>query len=288
MPFTIEKAAKTGFCVGVKRAIDIVTREVTERGTIETLGAIVHNEQVMEKLAGIGVKVVKDIDGIRDNVVVTSSHGVSPEIEQSIKALNVGIISTICGSVRRAQIAAKRLSEAGFFVVVYGDADHPEVKGILGWVKGKGIATLDYKVVAALKPVPRKLGILCQTTQVPDDFSEFCKKVIDIALTKDSEIHLIDTICHDIRERQEATVKLAQRADLMLVVGGRSSANTKHLAELASHITETHLIETAGEIRKTWLQGKKLVGIAAGASTAEETIDEVINKLHLLNKSRGT
>jgi 4-hydroxy-3-methylbut-2-enyl diphosphate reductase len=284
MSFAIEKAARTGFCIGVKRAIDIVTRVVTERGTIETLGAIVHNEQVMQKLAGIGVKVVKNIDDIKGKVVVTSSHGVSPEIEKNIQSRNIDIISTICGSVRRAQIAAKQLSEAGFYVVVYGDADHPEVKGILGWAQGKGMATLDQKVVAALKPLPRKLGILCQTTQVPDNFSEFCKVVIDIALTKDSEIHLIDTICHDIRERQEATIKLSQRADLMLVVGGRSSANTNHLAELASHITETHLIETAGEIQKTWLQDKKLIGIAAGASTAEETIDEVMSRLQLLNK----
>ena len=283
MPFAIEKAAKTGFCAGVKRALDIVTKEVTERGSIETLGAIVHNEQVMEKLAGIGVKVVNDISDIKGNVVVTSSHGVSPDVEKSIQSHKIDIISTICGSVRRAQIAAKQLSEAGFFVVVYGDADHPEVKGILGWAQGQGIATLDNKVVAAIKPIPRKLGILCQTTQVPDDFSEFCKKVIDIALNKDSEIHLIDTICHDIRERQEATVKLAKRADLMLVVGGRSSANTRHLAELASHITKTHHIETAGDIQKSWLQGKKLVGIAAGASTAEETINEVISRLRSLN-----
>ncbi len=146
------------------------------------------------------------------------------------------------------------------------------------WVRG-GMATLDYKTVAVLKPMPRKMGVLCQTTQIPDDFVEFCKKVIDAALARDSEIHIIDTICHDIRERQEATMKLAQRADLMLVVGGRSSANTNCLAELSSHLTETYLIETADEIQEPWLKKKKLVGIAAGASTAEETIGEVISRL---------
>ncbi len=283
MAFTIEKASRTGFCVGVKRALDIVTRVATERGSIETLGAIVHNEQVMQKLSGIGVKVVSDIDNIKEKTVVTSSHGVSPEIENSIQSRNIEIISTICGSVRRAQMAAKKLSESGFFVIVYGDEKHPEVKGILGWVQDKGIATLDHKVIATIRPIPRKLGILCQTTQVPDDFKRFCKKVIDTNLIKDSEIHLVDTICHDIRERQEDTLKLARRADLMLIVGGRHSANTNRLAELASRITETYLIETADEIQPVWLHGKKLVGIAAGASTAEETIDGVISRLQSLN-----
>jgi 4-hydroxy-3-methylbut-2-enyl diphosphate reductase len=284
MSYQIEKADRTGFCVGVKRAIDIVTKEVNARGSIETLGAIVHNDQVIKKLAEIGVRVIKDIGDISGEVIVTSSHGISPEIEKAIKSRNVRIIDTICGSVRRAQVVARRFSEAGFFVVVYGDAGHPEVKGILGWAQGKGVASRDANDILNLQPAPRKIGILCQTTQVPDDFKEFCKKVIDIALDKDLEIHIVDTICHDIRERQEATMKLAKRADLMLVIGGRSSANTNRLAELSSHVTETHLIETAAEIQESWLQDKKLVGVAAGASTAESTIEEVIDSLKSMNK----
>jgi 4-hydroxy-3-methylbut-2-en-1-yl diphosphate reductase len=283
MAFTIEKAARTGFCIGVKRALEIVRKVAKEQGLVETLGAIVHNEQVMQTLAEIGVKVVENVEDIKGDAVVTSSHGVSPVVEKAISSRNINIISTICGSVRRAQMAAKQLSQAGFYVVVYGDANHPEVKGILGWVQGKAMATLDPKAVAALEPMPRKLGILCQTTQVPDQFTEFCKRVIDSNLLKDSEIHIIDTVCHDIRERQEATIKLAKRVDLMLVVGGCSSANTNRLAELASRLTETHLIETAEDIQPVWLQRKKLVGIAAGASTAEETIEEVIGRLQSLN-----
>ena len=164
-------------------------------------------------------------------------------------------------------------------MIVYGDANHPEVKGILGWARGQGLATLDEKPIARLDPMPRRLGILSQTTQVPAHFAEFVKKIIDLALTKDSEIRIIDTICHDIRERQAAALELARRADLMLVVGGRSSANTHRLAELCSQVTETHLIETAAEIQPAWIQGKRLIGVTAGASTAEETVDEVMKRL---------
>ena len=275
----IEKASRTGFCFGVRRAINLLEKIARERGSIETLGAVVHNQQVLQKLSEIGVKVVDNIDEIKGDTVVTSSHGVSPDLEDKIHARHIEVISTTCPFVRRAQVAARRLAESGFFVIVYGDVNHPEVKGILGWAKGKGLATTDEKAVSALDPLPRRLGILSQTTQVPAHFAGFTKKIIDLALNKDSEIRIIDTICHDIRERQAAALELAHRADLMLVVGGRSSANTNRLAELCSQVTETHLIETAAEIKPAWLKGKKLVGVTAGASTDERTVDEVMQKL---------
>jgi len=281
----IEKADKTGFCFGVKQAVNRLEKVARERGGVETLGAVVHNQQVLQKLADIGVSVVNDIDDIKGDMVVTSSHGVSPDLEDSIRARNIDVISTICRSVRRAQMAAKRLADSGFFVIIYGDVNHPEVKGILGWARGQGLATLDEKPVAALDTPPRRLGILSQTTQVPAHFVEFTKKIIDLALTKDSEIHIIDTICHDIRERQAAALELAHRADVMLVVGGRSSANTNRLAELCSRITETHLIETAAEIQPSWINGKDLIGVTAGASTSEESVNEVMKRLEEMSAS---
>lgn len=278
----IEKAARTGFCFGVQRAINTLEKVARERGGVETLGAVVHNQQVLQKLAKIGVKVVDSVDDIKGDTVVTSSHGVSPDLENKIRAHHSEVISTTCANVSRAQQAAQQLAESGFFVIVYGDAAHPEVKGILGWVKGKGIATTDEKTVAALDPLPRKLGILSQTTQVPAHFGEFVKKIIDLALTKNSEIHIIDTICHDLRERQAAALELANRADLMLVVGGLSSANTSRLAEICSRVTETHLIETAAEINPAWIKGKKHIGVTSGASTDEQTVDEVMQKLQVI------
>jgi 4-hydroxy-3-methylbut-2-enyl diphosphate reductase len=279
----IERASKTGFCFGVRRAINLLEQVARERGGVETLGAVVHNQQVLQKLADIGVRVVTRVSDIRDNTVVTSSHGVSPEVEEAIKARDIDVISTTCPFVMRAQSAARRLADSGFFVIVYGDANHPEVTGILGWAKGQGLATIDEKPVTELEPLPRRIGVLSQTTQVPAHFVEFAKKIIDVALVKDTEIRIIDTICHDIRERQVAALELARRADVMLVVGGRSSANTNRLAELCARVTETHLIETAGEIQPSWIQGKDLIGVTAGASTAEETVDEVIEKLRSMS-----
>jgi len=276
---TIEKADKVGFCFGVKRAIDVLEKVARERGGVETLGAVVHNRQVLQKLAAIGVKVAKNVDDIRGDVVVTSSHGISPQLEEEIKDRNIEIISTTCPFVLRAQVAARRLAEAGFLVIIYGDAEHPEVRGILGWTKGRGLAALDDKFIARLDQIPRRIGILSQTTQVPTHFTDFVKKLIDTVFTRDSEMRIIDTICHDIRERQAAAIELAGQMDLMLVVGGHHSANTNRLAELCSQVTETYLIETAAEIQPSWLEGKCRIGVTAGASTDEQTVNEVLKSL---------
>lgn len=276
----VEKADKIGFCFGVRRAVEVLERVAQEQGGVETLGAVVHNKQVMQRLATIGVKVARDMDDIRGGTVATSSHGISPQVEKELRSRHIGIISTTCPFVHRAQVAARRLAEAGFFVVIYGDADHPEVRGILGWTRGQGIATMDEKFLEAFDQVPRRLGILSQTTQIPAHFNEFVKKLIDVALSRDSEIRIIDTICHDIRERQAAALNLAEKVDLMLVVGGRHSANTNLLAELCAEVTETHVVETAEEIIPSWLRGKNRIGITAGASTDEQTVNEVWRKLN--------
>ena len=275
----VEKADKIGFCVGVKLAVDTLEKLARERGGIETLGAVVHNRQVLQRLATSGVRVAKNIDDIKGNIVATSSHGVGPQLEEELRVRNIEVISTTCPFVNRAQVAARRLAESGFFVIIYGDADHPEVKGILGWTRGKGVATLDEKFMGTFDRIPRRLGVLSQTTQVPAHFTAFIKKLIDTAFTRDTEMRVIDTICHDIRERQAAALKLADKVDMMLVVGGHQSANTNHLAELCSDMTETHLIETAREIQPSWLQGKSHIGITAGASTDEQTVDEVLTAL---------
>jgi len=276
---SVEKADKIGFCFGVKRAVDILEKVARERGGVETLGAVVHNPQVLQRLAKIGVRVARSVADIRGDTVVTSSHGISPQLEEEIRARHIDIISTTCPFVHRAQVAARRLAESGFFVVIYGDAEHPEVKGILGWTKGRGIASLDEKFIATLERIPRRLGILSQTTQVPAHFTEFIKKLIDAVFTRDSEMRVIDTICHDIRERQAAALKLANGVDLMVVVGGHHSANTNRLAELCATVTEAHLVETAEEIKPSWLKGKHHIGVTAGASTDEQTVNEVVAAL---------
>jgi len=282
MALIVEKAAKTGFCFGVKRAVNTLERVAREHGSVTTLGAVVHNQQVMQRLTSLGVSVASSLDEMKGNIAAIGSHGVSPQLESEIRARFREVINTTCPSVHRAQIAARRLVKAGFYVIVYGDANHREVKGILGWAEGKGLATLDASNLKQLRPLPRRIGILSQTTQIPARFTEFVKGVIDLALTKDAEIRTIDTICHDIPDRQQTALVLARRVDLMLVIGSHTSANTNHLAELCATATDTRLVETAGEIKLAWLKGRRHIGVTGGTSTAEETINEVVAKLEAM------
>jgi 4-hydroxy-3-methylbut-2-enyl diphosphate reductase len=283
----IEKAAKCGFCFGVRRALEIVEKAARERGGVEMLGAVVHNSKVMQELAGLGCRVASSVDDIQGSVVVTSAHGIAPERLEELKARRIEIIDTTCPFVRRAQTAARKLARAGFFVVVYGEPEHPEVKGILGWAGGRGLATLDTRFLSSLRPLPRRLGVLSQTTQVPAQFRRFVKKLIDEAFTQDSELRFIDTICHDIRERQTQAARLAARVDLMLVIGGHNSANTRHLARLCSRITKTYQVALAEEVQPSWLKGHQRVGVVTGASTPAQTLEEILARLGELTASPG-
>jgi 4-hydroxy-3-methylbut-2-en-1-yl diphosphate reductase len=276
----IVRAKEIGFCYGVNRAIAMLEKEAKEHGGLDSLGAVVHNEQVQERLSRVGVNVILSLDEIKNKTVAISSHGVSPQVEADLRAREVRVIDTTCPFVKRAQLAARRLAEAGFGVLIFGDSRHPEVKGILGWAQGKGQAVLDLK--PELTGIPRRLGILSQTTQIPEHFNQFVKNVVDQALTRDAEIRISDTICHDIRQRQIISLELAQQVDLMLVVGGRSSANTQRLVELCSAVTTTYLIDQASGINPDWLRGKNTLGIASGTSTSVYSIDDVQKKLEML------
>ena len=280
----IEKTAGTGFCFGVRRAITALEKAAEEQGSIETLGAVVHNRQVLQRLAGLGVSVAGSINDVKGDTIAIGAHGVGPEVTEEIRKRNLKIIDTTCSCVHRAQSVAQRLSKSGFFVVVYGDVNHPEVKGILAWAGGNGMATQDAQEIAELKPMPGRIGVVAQTTQIPANFNEFLKNLVDISLHRNSELYIVDTLCHDIRRRQESAQKLADKVDLMFVVGDHTSANTNRLAELCSGLTKTYLIETADEIKPAMLKGHKHIGITGGASTAEETITEVQARLENLTK----
>lgn len=281
MSLKIERAERTGFCFGVKRAVDLII-EAAAAGPVETMGAVVHNEPVVKKLEKLGVTIAEEMSDIKGKRVAIRSHGISPDEEAELISRNVEIIDATCPFVHRAQLAAKRLADAGFFVVVFGESNHPEIVSVMGWAGGKGTAVLSAGELKKLGSIPARLGVLSQTTQIPENFNAFVKDVIDAGLVKDAEIRINDTICHDIRERQAAALSLAKRVDLMFVIGGHNSANTHHLYKLCAGVTETHLVETAAEIDPAWLKGHKKAGVTSGASTDDETIDEVIERLKSL------
>jgi 4-hydroxy-3-methylbut-2-enyl diphosphate reductase len=283
MKVKIIKAKETGFCFGVRRALSMLEKEAREHCRIEALGSVVHNERVTQRLSQMGIEVINSLDEIKSDTVAISSHGVSPEVEAELRSRKISLIDTTCPFVKRVQLAARKLAEAGFFVIVYGDAAHPEVKGILGWAPGKSSAALDARSFNSCQNIPRRIGILAQTTQVPENFVEFVKDTIDLTLRQDSEIRVLDTICHDVRQRQSFSLELAPEVDLMLVIGGLSSANTARLREICSKVTETYQIGGAEEINPEWLVGKKKIGVTSGTSTPEETIDEVLRRLEALS-----
>ncbi len=278
----IIKAKELGFCYGVCRAIDMLEQASKEYGSLQTLGPVVHNEQVIKKLDKMGIHVIKNIEDVTEPVVAISSHGISSVENDLLRSKSLKIVDTTCPFVSRAQIAARRLAEAGFFVIIFGEAGHPEVKGIMGYAKNQGLATLDSADIDKLRNLPRRLGILSQTTQIPESFIAFVKNILDSTLQRDFEIRILDTICHDIRRRQLLSLELAAKVDIMLVIGGKSSANTRRLFELCSKNTETHMIETAGEIDPIWLKGKNKIGVTSGTSTADTSIKEVITRLKAL------
>ncbi len=284
----IERASEMGFCFGVKRAIRLVERAARERGPLQTLGALVHNQQVVDRLAWYGVSVAESLDEIQGSIIAIASHGVAPEVMEQVNSRGLEVIDATCPFVRKAQVVAQRLGKAGFWVLVFGDAAHPEIRGVLGWAGEKASASLE---VPQLDALPRRLGILCQTTQIQQRFAEFVARVISHKFARFSELRIFNTICGATSKHQAAALELAERVDLMFVVGGQDSANTKHLARICADTgVTTHHIETAAEIDPSRLRGHRRVGITAGASTPNEAIDEValaLDEMAKGNRQRG-
>jgi len=233
-------------------------------------------------LANLGVKPINRLDQAQGRILAITTHGTSPAILSEIKARHIRIIDTTCPIVRKAQNAAKELAETGFDVIIFGDAKHSEVKGLLGWTGDKGIAALNMKQIDSPGKSPSRLGIISQTTQTKSAFIEFVGQLIGMLGPKTEEIRLVNTLCKVTQGQQEAVIKLAGKSQLMIVIGGSNSANARHLVEICSPLVETHLIETADEVKTSWLAGKRRIGITAGASTPDEAVEELIGKLKSL------
>jgi 4-hydroxy-3-methylbut-2-enyl diphosphate reductase len=278
----IEKAEKLGLCFGVRRAIKLLKEAANKYGEIETLGPVAHNRLLVEALANLGVKPINRLDQAQGRILAITTHGTGPAILSEIKARHIRIIDTTCPIVRKAQNAAKELAEAGFNVIIFGDAKHSEVKGLLGWTGDKGIAALNMRQIDSPGKSLSRLGIISQTTQTKSAFIEFVGQLIGMLGPKIEEIRLVNTLCKVTQGQQEAVIKLASKSQLMIVIGGSNSANARHLVEICSPLVETHLIETADEVNTSWLAGKHHIGITAGASTPDEAVEGLIAKLKSL------
>jgi 4-hydroxy-3-methylbut-2-en-1-yl diphosphate reductase len=282
MPPKVRITREIGFCFGVKRALSLLEKAAQTYPEIDTLGALVHNEQVLAHLKSQGIDIINSTAEIKHPVVAISAHGVGAQVESELAAKNVMLIDTTCPDVKRAQKVVQDLAQNGFGVVVFGDAEHQEVKGLLGWSQGRGIAARDIGELKKMPGLPKRLGLLSQTTQSPVNFNQFARELVELCLADAIEIRIINTICPAVKKRQMEALALARTSDLMLVVGSRTSANSRRLFEICQSQTETHLVDTAADIDAAWLAGKKSIGVTSGTSTSQETIDAVLARLREL------
>ena len=278
----IEKAEKLGLCFGVKRAIKLLKEAANKYGKVETLGPLAHNRLLVEELASLGIKPINHLDQAQGSTLAITTHGTSPMTLSEIRVRHINIIDTTCPIVHKAQDTANELAEAGFDVIIFGDAEHSEVKGLIGWAGDKGIAALNMKQIDRSGKLPSRLGIISQTTQTQSAFIEFTRQLMDMVGPEVEEMRLINTLCKVTQGQQEAAIKLARRSQLIIVIGGSNSANARHLVEICSPLVETYLVETAEEVNNSWLLGKQNIGITAGASTPDEAVEELIAKLNTL------
>ena len=271
---------KAGFCFGVKRAIKLafdVAKKKNEK--VYTWGPLIHNPQVVEDLKKKGVCLVEDLGKINKGTLIIRSHGIHPKILERIKKSKMEVVDATCPFVKKAQKKAKQLSDQGYQVVVVGEADHPEVQGIMGYANDSALV-INHNRIKRNLPHFEKLGVIAQTTLSIDAF----KQVIGELIEKADELKVCNTLCHATARAQKATLKLASKVDMMIVVGGYNSANTTRLAKLCKRIgTPTHHIETARELRRGWFKGKTKVGVTAGTSTPDWLIREVVEGIRKYN-----
>ena len=275
----VVRAEQLGLCFGVRRAVKLLKEAVSRHGEVETLGPVAHNRMLVETLARAGVKPVNELSEVRGKLLAVTTHGIGPATMSEIAALGIEVIDTTCPIVRRAQRTAGELAEAGFDVVIFGEAGHSEVKGLLGYAGHRGRAALEVSRSYDPKESSLRLGIISQTTQAYSAFAEFAVELVRATGPLTREVRLVNTLCQVTQRQQEAALSLARSSELMLVIGGRHSANTRHLVEICSSIVETHLVETADEIDRSWLTGKEQVGITAGASTPDEAVEALVARL---------
>ena len=275
----IKLAPNSGFCFGVKRAIKLAREAAETNKQIVTLGPIIHNPQLVESLEEKGVNSVSELDQITTQTVIIRSHGVGQDILEELEKKGVEIIDATCPYVAKAQELAKRLSNEGYPVVIMGNSRHPEVKAIRSYIEGE-VFVIDNNDPLPDKIFPR-LGLISQTTKSLEDFQQVASSLVP----KAKELRIVNTICSATSVRQHATLTLARESDIMIVIGGFNSSNTKMLAKICHNIIETQHIETAVELQGEWFKGKHKIGLTAGASTPDWIIVNIYNEI---NKYTGS
>jgi 4-hydroxy-3-methylbut-2-enyl diphosphate reductase len=300
----IIRASEMGFCMGVRRAVQIMENQASPGAPVYSIGEIVHNPHVVNHLEAVGVRQLPGPDEVEGDIgaytaervtegrIAITAHGVGERVIQQLGASGLEIVDTTCPIVTRAQRYAQKFVRDGYHVVVFGDPGHKEVRGILGWtLDSTGVSQATIMRTADLASMrraveeypggfPNKLGVMVQTTHKIEDFAKFVSNLMLIQRDHNFEFHVVNTLCHATTGQQEAAARLAGQVEVMVVVGGRKSANTRHLTEVCQEQgARAYHVEGPEELRACWFEGVERIGLTAGASTPDYSIDAVEERL---------
>ncbi len=274
----IELASSYGFCFGVKRAIKIAE----EHPGSKTYGPLIHNKDEISRLKeGFNIGLAESLSDVKDKEsVVIRTHGIPKKELQVLKTQDTTIIDATCPYVTTPQQDVEKMSKEGYSIVIFGDKNHPEIKGVVSYAQNQKDAfiVLDAEELEGL-PLRSKVAVVAQTTRKPEDFL----KITSALILKHKEVRVFNTICNATFENQDAAADLAQKADVMIVIGGKHSSNTKQLHSICKNACDqSYLIENEQELQSEWFAGKKLCGISAGASTPDWIVQDVIDRIQTL------
>jgi 4-hydroxy-3-methylbut-2-enyl diphosphate reductase len=280
----ILKATHLGMCFGVRDAIALAL-EHADTGPLTILGDLVHNPTVLSALEAKGIAVAQDVAHVKTPTVMVTAHGASERTLARTRALGLTVVEATCPLVHVAHRAVAALAHDGYHVVIIGQRDHVEVRGLTGDLDRDNFdVVLDDDDVLALAPHPR-IGVAAQTTQPVDTV----RHMVDLVRRRfpKSDVRFIDTVCKPTKQRQSAAVEMALQADVVIVVGGRSSNNTRELVKTcARYCARVHHVQTDADVRPEWFDAANVVGLTAGTSTPDEVIDRVEARIRLIEGLR--
>ena len=274
----IELASAYGFCFGVKRAIKIAEENP---GSV-TYGPLIHNKDEINRLKdGFDIGLAEDLQEAEEHEsIVIRTHGIPRDELAELKTQDKEIIDATCPYVTTPQTIVAKMSAEGYSIVVFGDKNHPEIRGVVSYAEDQRnvFVVLEEEDVETL-PLKSKVAIVAQTTRRPEDFTKIVAKLV----IQSKEVRVFNTICNATFENQDAAAELAKRADVMIVIGGKHSSNTKQLHLIAkNYCPDSYLIENESELKAEWFSGKALCGISAGASSPDWIVQNVVNQIEAI------
>ncbi len=272
----VKLASSYGFCFGVKRAIEIAE----DHRNAATLGPLIHNQNEIDRLRNnFNVNLYETLDEVKkDDTVIIRTHGIPRNDLKMLKAKDVKVINATCPFVTTPQQIVKKMTEEGYCIVIFGDKEHPEVKGVMSYAQDNVSVVLSANELEDIIFTKDKIATVAQTTRKKEEYLE----IVNYLVLRHKEVRVFNTICDATFENQDAARTLSKEVDVMIVIGGKNSSNTKQLYMICAENTRSYLVEDENDLKSEWFVGKNICGVTAGASTPDWIIKNIVEKLKVL------